>query len=182
MIKSFKKFNEEKTKEVTFTFGRFNPPTVGHGKLISKVASEATGNQYFIYASQSQDAKKNPLQYKEKIGVMRKMFPKHGRNIIEDSSAKTVLHIASKLHDKGFTLLKMIVGSDRISEFNKLLKQYNGVKGRHGYYNFKDGIEIISAGERDPDATGVSGMSASKMRAAVVEGDFKSFTEGLPKE
>jgi len=182
MIKSFKKFNEEKTKEVTFTFGRFNPPTVGHGKLISKVASETTGNQYFIYASQSQDAKKNPLQYKEKIGVMRKMFPKHGRNIIEDSSAKTVLHIASKLHDKGFTLLKMIVGSDRISEFNKLLKQYNGVKGRHGYYNFKDGIEIISAGERDPDATGVSGMSASKMRAAVVEGDFKSFTEGLPKE
>ena len=180
-MKSFKQFNEEKKREVVFTFGRFNPPTIGHGKLLAKVASLATGNDYRIYASQSNDAKKNPLQYKEKIKVMRKMFPKHGRNIIEDKNAKTALHIASILHDQGFTKITMVVGSDRIKEFEKLLKQYNGSKGRHGFYDFKDGIEIASAGERDPDAEGVSGMSASKMRQAAVDGDFKSFSKGLPK-
>lgn len=182
MVKGFKEFNEESINAVAFTFGRFNPPTVGHGKLIKKVASVAVGNQYRIYASQSNDAKKNPLVYKEKIRVMRKMFPKHGRSIIEDKNGKTVMHIASILHDQGFTRAILVVGSDRISEFQKLLKKYNGVKGRHGFYDFKDGIEVVSAGERDPDAEGVEGMSASKMRAAAAEGDFKSFTLGLPKE
>jgi hypothetical protein len=180
-MKSFKEYNEDKKREVIFTFGRFNPPTIGHGKLLAKVASLARGNDYRIYASQSSDAKKNPLEYKEKIKVMRKMFPKHGRSIIEDKNAKTALHIASILFDQGFTKITMVVGSDRVKEFQKLLNQYNGAKGRHGYYNFKDGIEIASAGERDPDAEGVSGMSASKMRQAVIEGDFKSFTMGLPK-
>ena len=180
-MKSFKQFNEDKKREVVFTFGRFNPPTIGHGKLLSKVASLATGNDYRIYASQSNDAKKNPLQYKEKIKVMRKMFPKHGRNIIEDKNAKTALHIASILHDQGFTKITMVVGSDRVKEFEKILKQYNGSKGRHGFYDFKDGINIASAGERDPDAEGVSGMSASKMRQAATDGDFKSFSKGLPK-
>ena len=181
-IKGFKQFNEDSVKGVVFTFGRFNPPTVGHGKLITKVAAAAIGNQYRIYASQSNDSKKNPLKYKEKIRVMRKMFPKHGRNIIEDKNAKTALHIASILHDQGFTKMTMVVGSDRIKEFQKLLKNYNGIKGRHGFYDFKDGIEVISAGERDPDAEGVEGMSASKMRAAAIDGDFKSFSQGLPKE
>lgn len=180
-MKSFKEYNEDKKREVIFTFGRFNPPTIGHGKLLTKVASLARGNDYRIYASQSNDSKKNPLEYKEKIKVMRKMFPKHGRSIIEDKNAKTALHIASILYDQGFTKITMVVGSDRVKEFQKLLNQYNGAKGRHGYYNFKDGIEIASAGERDPDAEGVSGMSASKMRQAVIDGDFKSFTMGLPK-
>ena len=180
-MKSFKQFNEEKKREVVFTFGRFNPPTIGHGKLIAKVAAAAIGNDYRIYASQSSDAKKNPLEYKEKIKVMRKMFPNHGRNIIEDKNAKTALHIASILHDQGFTKITMVVGSDRIKEFQKLLTQYNGAKGRHGYYDFKDGIDVISAGERDPDAEGVSGMSASKMRQAAMDGDFKSFMLGVPK-
>tara|TARA_Y100001972_G_scaffold46485_1_gene57312 strand:- start:1298 stop:3154 length:1857 start_codon:yes stop_codon:yes gene_type:complete len=181
-IKGFKQFNEDTVKAVVFTFGRFNPPTIGHGKLITKVAAAAIGNQYRIYASQSNDSKKNPLKYKEKIRVMRKMFPKHGRNIIEDKNAKTALHIASILHDQGFTKISMVVGSDRIKEFQKLLKNYNGIKGRHGFYDFKDGIEVISAGERDPDAEGVEGMSASKMRAAAIDGDFKLFSQGLPKE
>ena len=126
-IKGFKQFNEESVKAVVFTFGRFNPPTVGHGKLITKVAAAAIGNQYRIYASQSNDSKKNPLKYKEKIRVMRKMFPKHGRNIIEDKNAKTALHIASILHDQGFTRMTMVVGSDRITEFQKLLKNYNAI-------------------------------------------------------
>ncbi len=109
------------------------------------------------------------------------MFPNHGRNIIEDKKAKTVFHIATSLYDQGFTKIKMVVGSDRVSEFQKLLNKYNDVKGKHGFYNFVDGIEIISAGERDPDAEGVKGMSASKMRKAAAEGDFKSFSLGLTK-
>jgi hypothetical protein len=180
-MKSFKQFNEDKKREVVFTFGRFNPPTIGHGKLLAKVAAAAIGNDYRIYASQSSDPKKNPLEYKEKIKIMRKMFPNYGRNIIEDKNAKTALHIASILHDQGFTKITMVVGSDRIKEFQKLLTTYNGAKGRHGYYDFKDGIEVISAGERDPDAEGVSGMSASKMRQAAIDGDFKSFMLGIPK-
>jgi hypothetical protein len=180
-MKSFKQYNEAKEKEVVFTFGRFNPPTIGHGKLIDKVASLASGNDYRIYASQSTDAKKNPLEYKEKIKVMRKMFPKHGRSIIEDNKGVTALHIASSLYDQGFTKLTMVVGSDRVKEFKKLLVAYNGKKSKHGYYDFADGIEIASAGERDPDAEGVSGMSASKMRKAALDGDFKSFSKGLPK-
>ncbi len=181
-MKSFKQYNEAKTKEVVFTFGRFNPPTVGHGKLLAKVAFVAKGNNYRIYASQSNDSKKNPLKYKEKIKVMRKMFPKHGRNIIEDKKAKTAIDIAVQLYEQGFTKLTMVVGSDRIKEFQKLLNAYNGKKARHGFYDFPDGIIIESAGDRDPDAEGVSGMSASKMRQAAIDGDFKAFAIGLPKE
>ena len=181
MIKGFKQFNEDKVNEVTFTFGRFNPPTTGHGKLLAKVAAVAIGNSYRIYASQSNDPKKNPLEYKEKIKIMRKMFPKFGRNIIEDKKAVNVFYIASALYDEGFTRLKMVVGSDRVSEFKTILKKYNGVKGKHGFYDFPDGIEIVSAGERDPDSDDVSGMSASKMRQAAIDGDFKQFMVGIPK-
>jgi hypothetical protein len=182
MIKGFKQFNEEKVKEVTFTFGRFNPPTTGHGKLLAKVAANAIGNSYRIYASHSNDAKRNPLEYKEKIKVMRKMFPKHGRNIIENKKLVNVFYIATDLYKEGFTKITMVVGSDRIKEFQQILKKYNGVKGKHGFYDFADGIEVVSAGERDPDSDDVSGMSASKMRKAATDGDFKQFMVGIPKE
>ena len=181
IVKGFKEFNEEKTREVTFTFGRFNPPTVGHGKLLAKVASIATGSDYKIYASKSNDANKNPLQYSEKIKVMRKMFPKHGRNTVDDKST-SVLHAAASLYSQGYTKAKLVVGSDRVNEMSSLLNKYNGVKAAHGLYDFDGGIEVVSAGDRDPDAEGVSGMSASKMRQAAIDGDFKSFSKGLPKE
>ena len=180
-MKSFKQYNEEKKKEVVFTFGRFNPPTTGHEKLMNKLASVAIGSNYRVYASHSNDAKKNPLQYDEKVKIMRKMFPKHGRNIILDSRIKNVFDVATSLYDQGYTRIVMVVGSDRVSEFRKLLMKYSGVKGRHGFYEFSDGIDVISAGERDPDAEGVTGMSASKMRAAAIAGDFKSFSQGLPR-
>ena len=181
MIKGFKQYTEQAVKPVVFTFGRFNPPTTGHLKLLDKVAKIAKGNKYRIYASQSNDPKKNPLQYKEKVQFMRKMFPKHGRNIVINSKVNNALQIASELHNEGFNKLIMVVGGDRVSEFQKLLDRYNDVKGRHGYYNFIEGIEVVSAGERDPDAEGVTGMSASKMRAAAASGDLKSFQMGLPK-
>jgi hypothetical protein len=181
MIKSFKNFNEAADKEVFFTFGRFNPPTTGHQKLMDKIAKVARGKDYKIYASNSVDPKKNPLAYKDKIRFMRKMFPKHARSIVMSPKIKTAINIAVELYDMGYNKLTMVVGGDRIKEFESLLKKYNDVKARHGYYNFVNGINVVSAGERDPDATDVTGMSASKMRAAVADGDFKSFQNGLPK-
>jgi shikimate kinase/phosphopantetheine adenylyltransferase len=181
MIKGFKQFNEEKSKSVVFTFGRFNPPTTGHEKLLIKVASIATGNDYKIFASQSSDPKKNPLDYKEKVMLMRKIFPKHGRNIVYDKKIKNAIDALVYLYNAGYTKATMVVGADRISDFKTLLNKYNGVKARHGFYEFPDGISIVSAGERDPDADDVSGMSASKMRAAATAGDFQSFATGLPK-
>ena len=180
-MKSFKQFNEAKDKEVFFSFGRFNPPTTGHQKLMDKIASVAKGKEYKIYASNSVDPKKNPLQYKEKVTFMRKMFPKHARSIMMSPKIKTVFDIATELHKGGYNKITMVVGGDRVKEFDSLLKKYNGVKGRHGFYDFVNGIDVVSAGERDPDAQDVTGMSASKMRAAAMDGDFKSFQGGLPK-
>jgi shikimate kinase len=146
-----------------------------------KVASIATGNDYKIFASQSSDPKKNPLGYKEKVMLMRKIFPKHGRNIVYDKKIKNAIDALVYLYNAGYTKATMVVGADRISDFKSLLNKYNGVKARHGFYEFPDGISIVSAGDRDPDADDVSGMSASKMRAAASEGDFQSFATGLPK-
>ena len=165
---------------VVFTFGRFNPPTTGHEKLIQKVASVAGTNPYRIYPSQSQNQKKDPLPFALKIAYMRKMFPRYAKSIRADKNSRTAIEIAVKLHDEGFTDLVMVVGSDRVKEFSSLLKSYNGVEGkRHGFYKFNT-IDVVSAGERDPDAEGVSGMSASKMRTAASLGDFESFEKGLP--
>lgn len=180
-LKSFRQFTEESTKEIVVTFGRFNPPTTGHEKLIEAVAKRGRGKTFRIYASQSEDPKKNPLSYEEKIKYMRKMFPQYGRNIILDVSIKNVFNVASKAYDDGFTRFTLVVGSDRVPEFKKLLEKYDDVRGAHGYYRFRDGIQIVSAGERDPDADDVSGMSASKMRAAAADNDLETFSKGLPK-
>ena len=181
-MKTYQKFiSEKKGDTVIFTFGRFNPPTVGHEKLITAVQSVAKskGGDFFVYPSHSQDPKKNPLSQPQKIKYMKKMFPKYKRNIIA-STGKTALAIASELYSKGYTNLVMVVGSDRVQEIQRILDRYNGEDKAHGFYDY-DKIEVVSAGERDPDAEGVEGMSASKMRAAAVAGDFKSFRMGTPK-
>src|SRR5210317_857618 len=167
----------QEAKSVAFTFGRFNPPTIGHEKLINKVKS-VSANDYKIYLSRSEDPKKNPLSARQKLTYMKKMFPSHARNI-EINPTNMVLDLATDLHKKGYTDITMVVGSDRVREFEGILKKYNDVKSRHGYYNF-DNINVVSAGERDPDAEGASGMSASKMRAAAAKGDLQSFRKGLP--
>lgn len=179
-MKSFKGFiKEQKEKEAFFTFGRMNPPTVGHGKLMDVLSSKSGNSSYYIYLSHSQDAKKNPLTYEQKVGHAKKMFPKHAKSIILDKKVKTVFDIANSLYSKGFERVTMVVGQDRISEFKTLLNNYNGVKARHGFYDFKE-INIVSAGERDPDAEGVEGMSASKQRANVANNDFDTFLKGVP--
>ena len=111
---------------------------------------------------------------------MRKMFPKYGRNIIFNKKIINVFNILVDLYDQGFKEVTMVVGSDRVPEFKKLMGQYNGKKARHGFYDFET-INTVSAGDRDPDADDVSGMSASKMRAAAKAGDLESFSKGLPK-
>ena len=164
-----------------FTFGRFNPPTTGHEKLIDALAREQKKNPgapMYVFPSHSNDPKKNPLPHALKVAYMKKMFRKYAKNITV-SSARNVFEVATFLHNKGHRAVVMVVGSDRVDEFDRLLNEYNGVQGRHGYYGF-DNIEVVSAGERDPDAEGVEGMSASKMRAAAVEGDYESFKQGLP--
>ena len=180
MINSFKSFLIEEERTVYFTFGRMNPPTIGHEKLMTKLSEKSGKNPYRVYLSHSQDAKKNPLTFNEKVKYARKMFPKHARQIMSDMKVKTVFDAATKLYNEGFKKVAMVVGSDRINEFNALLNKYNGKKGRHGFYNFEN-INVISAGERDPDADGAKGMSASKMRQAVMEKDFTSFSQGLPR-
>jgi hypothetical protein len=177
-----KTFLEARGDTAIFTFGRFNPPTTGHEKLIDalgKQQSKNAGSLMYVYPSHSQDAKKNPLPHARKVAYMKKMFRKYAKNIIT-SKARNVFDIAVELHNKGHRAIVMVVGSDRVQEFDRLLNQYNGVEGRHGYYGFDD-IRVVSAGERDPDAEGVEGMSASKMRAAAAQGDYDSFIMGLPR-
>jgi len=168
---------EAKGKSVAFTFGRFNPPTIGHEKLIKKVKSLST-NDHKIYLSRSNDPKKNPLTPTQKLSYMKKLFPAHARNI-EINKTNMILDIATMLHNKGYTSITMVAGSDRVREFETILKKYNGVSSRHGLYDFED-IKVVSAGERDPDAEGATGMSASKMRDAASKGDLDSFKKGLP--
>ena len=181
MIRGFADYITEAANECTFAWGRFNPPTTGHEKLLDTVAKVARRNKYFVFASQSNDPKKNPLDYTLKIKYMRRMYPKHARNIVLDNKVKTVFDILVKLYDQGFNKVNMVAGSDRVPEFQALINKYNNIKGRHGFYNFEGGVNVVSAGERDPDADDVSGMSASKMRAAASANDFASFSQGLPK-
>ena len=170
------KLVEARGDDVTFTFGRFNPPTIGHEKLMD--ATKKSGRNYRVFASQTQDSRRNPLDYNTKVKYMKRMFPKHSRNI-ESGNIRTAIDAAVKLHGEGFKNLTMVVGSDRVKEFDDLLKKYNGVQARHGFYNFKS-IKIKSAGDRDPDGEGVRGMSASKMRKAAQNNDYNSFRKGLP--
>ena len=180
MHTSFKQFLVEEEKTVYFTFGRMNPPTIGHGKVLEALAKKSAKNPYKVFLSQTKDSKKNPLTYQDKIKAVRKMFPRHARSIMLDKKVKNAMEAASSLYNEGYKNLVMVVGSDRINEFSTLLKKYNGKDGRHGFYNFKN-INVISAGDRDPDAEGATGMSATKMREFARENNFTSFSQGLPK-
>jgi hypothetical protein len=180
MLSSFKKYLIEEEKTVYFTFGRMNPPTTGHEKLMNELAKKSGSNPYRVYLSQSTDKKKNPLDFKYKVKTVRKFFPKHARSVMLNKKVKNVFDAVTEMYNDGFKNITMVVGSDRINEFNTLLKKYNGVKGRHGLYNFNK-INVISAGDRDPDADDISGMSASKMRQLANEGNFTQFSQGLPR-
>ena len=171
--KSWRPPTTEGAKVAAFTFGRFNPPTTGHELLINKVKEFAAGNDYFVFPSHSVDKKKNPLTAAQKVAFMKEMYPSHKDSIILDESIRDAIKALKWLEDKGYTDAIFVVGSDRVPAF-QFIKQYNGKD-----YNMNT-VEIRSAGERDPDADDVSGMSASKMRKAAQEGDVATIKSGLP--
>ena len=165
----------EKTKgTLTVAFGRFNPPTTGHEKLLDTVASNSDEGDYIIVPSRSNDKKKNPLDPDTKVSVMRQMFPQHSERIVNDPQNRTIFDVLKKAHMDGYAGVRIIGGGDRVAEFEKLSGNYNGK-----LYQF-DNLEVLSAGDRDPDGDDVSGMSASKQRKAAAEGDFASFRKGVP--
>ena len=132
MIKNFSQYLVEEEREVFFTFGRMNPPTIGHGKVMDALAKKSGKADYKVFVSQSQDAKKNPLSYSDKIKHTRKMFPKHARNIMVDKSVKTAINAMVALYDQGYKSVTMVVGDDRITEFDVLLNKYNGqIRNKH---------------------------------------------------
>ena len=165
---------EAPDKTVVLGWGRMNPITVGHEKLVNKIKSVARANSAtpLIYITHSQDAKKNPLDYDTKVTLAKKAF---GNTVIQKSKSKTIMQVMKEV-EGGYSKVILVVGQDRVTEFDKLLKKYNGKD-----YTF-DSIEVVSAGDRDPDAEGVEGMSASKMRAAAASGKFDQFKSGLPRK
>jgi hypothetical protein len=165
----------EKTKgTLTVAFGRFNPPTTGHEKLLDTVAKSSDDGDYIIVPSRSQDKKKNPLDADTKVSIMRQMFPGHSERIVNDPANRTIFDVLKKAHMDGYAGVRIIGGGDRVKEFEKLSGDYNGK-----LYQF-DNVEVRSAGDRDPDGDDVSGMSASKQRKAAAEGDFAAFRKGVP--
>jgi uncharacterized protein YbgA (DUF1722 family) len=167
--------DQAESDTVTVAFGRFNPPTIGHEKLMKAADKVAMGGPLKIYPSRTQDAKKNPLDPDMKISFMKKLFPDFEENIINDSEMKSIFNVLIAADEEGYDNVNIVVGADRQAEFENLATKYNGE-----LYNFKD-IRVVSAGIRDADAEGVEGMSASKMRKAVVDGNFKAFKTGTPK-
>ena len=166
----------EKTRgTLTLGFGRFNPPTAGHEKLLDKIKDTAESGAYTVYPSHSEDNDKNPIGAEDKVLFMKKLFPDHSSNIVYDQSIRTIIDALVHADVQGYQTINLVVGSDRQKEFESLANKYNGE-----LYNF-DAINVISAGDRDPDAEGTEGMSASKLRALAADGDFESFKKGLPK-
>tara|TARA_R110000868_G_scaffold8490_2_gene43963 strand:+ start:989 stop:2290 length:1302 start_codon:yes stop_codon:yes gene_type:complete len=165
----------QETPPLTIVFGRFNPPTVGHDKLLKSARRISAGGDVKIYPSRTQDPKKNPLDPDMKISFMKKMFPDFEEIIVNDDNMRSIFDVLINANEEGYSSVNIVVGSDRQAEFENLAQKYNG-----DLYNF-DLIRVVSAGVRDADADGVEGMSASKMRKAVIDNDFDSFRKGTPK-
>ena len=162
------------TPDITVVFGRFNPPTIGHEKLLKAAEKAAQGGDFKIYPSRTQDAKKNPLDPDMKVSFMRKMFPDYEDRIVNDAEMISIFNVLTTAYEEGYKNVNIIVGADRQAEFENLANKYN-----KDLYDFKQ-IRVISAGVRDADAEGVEGMSASKMRKAVADDDYNAFKRGTP--
>ena len=173
----------EKTdgKGIVFTFGRFNPPHVGHEVLVKKVVSTAKklGFEHGIFASKTTGNAKNPLKYKDKIRYLKSAF--RNANIVNDASLFNPFVVAKHLSNKGYKHVVLVVGGDRVADLERDIRKYIGHKDPSKSFDF-DSFKVISAGKRDPDADDVSGMSASKMRNSAAEGDFDTFKVGVPSE
>ncbi len=161
--------------DMTVAFGRFNPPTTGHEKLLNKVKQVAGKGNYEIYPSRSNDPAKNPLDPETKIGYMQQMFPTHAKHIMNNDKTRTIFDALKGANERGAKSVNIVVGQDRQKEFENLANKYN-----NKLYKF-DRIKVVSAGDRDPDGEGVSAMSASKLRKAAADDDYDTFRTGIPK-
>ncbi len=180
MIGSFKSFLVEEEKTLYVVWGRMNPPTIGHEKLLDALKAKAGNNPYRIYLTQTQDNKKNPIPFVQKVKFARKGFPQYARQIMLDRKLKSMFDMATAVYDEGFKKLVVVAGSDRVREFDVTLNKYNGKKGRHGFYNFQN-ISVVSAGQRDEESEGVDGVSGTKLRKMATDGDFGKFAQKMPK-
>ena len=171
---------------LTIGFGRFNPPHAGHGQLMDIAAQSSQAemdndpeleSDYIIVPSRTHDpGKKDPLEADGKVEALRNLFPDHSSKIVNDPANRTIFDVLKKAHNDGYTNVRIVAGEDRVKEFDKLSQNYNGQ-----LYQF-DGLETISSGQRDDDKEGMEGYSASRMRLAAIEGDFKSFYNNLQQE
>ena len=166
-------FKEKPRKSVAFCFGRMNPPTIGHARLLNTTARASAGGDYYIFLSHTQDSKKNPLDYNTKVDFVKSMYPQHAEHV-SYGSLRTIMEIMEFLYHQNYTDVTYVCGNDRLPAFKELLNKYNGVEGGKIYYKFNS-IDIVSSGPRDPDDDGVAGASASAARAAAEEGDKEEF-------
>ena len=170
--------NKKNKGTLTVAFGRFNPPHLGHLQLMNTASSSVEGDKddYVIVPSRSNDPKKNPLDANMKVDIMKAMFPQHADNIMNDNNTRTIFDVLNAANNDGYANVRIVGGADRVKEFTKLANNYNGK-----LYDF-DKVDVVSSGDRDPDSDGVEGLSASRMRLAASENDFKAFSKGLPKD
>lgn len=180
MINSFKNYLVEEEKTLYFVWGRMNPPTAGHEKLLDFLKSKAGNNPFRIYLTQSEDSNKNPIPFAQKVKFARKGFPQYARQIMMDKKLKTIFDAMSSFYKEGFKRVVVVAGADRIREYDITLNKYNGKKGKHGFYNFEK-ILVLNAGNRDPESKGVEGVSGTKLREYVKSGDFTKFSQNMPK-
>jgi hypothetical protein len=166
-------FKEKPRKPVAFCFGRMNPPTIGHARLLNTTARASAGGDYYIFLSHTQDSKKNPLDYNTKVDFVKAIYPQHADHV-SHGSLRTIMEIMEFLYHNNYTDVTYICGNDRLPAFKELLNKYNGVEGGKTYYKFNS-IDIVSSGPRDPDDDGVAGVSASAARAAAEAGDKEEF-------
>ena len=161
--------------QLTIAFGRFNPPTAGHEKLLQAAKKAAAGGDLKIYPSRTQDNNKNPIDPDMKVSYMRKMFPDFEEQIVNDPEMRSIFNVLTTASEEGYRSINIVVGADRLGEFENLAMKYNG-----DLYDFEE-IKTISAGPREDDAEGIEGVSSSKQRKAVMDDDYQAFKKGLPK-
>ena len=166
-------FKEKPRKSVAFCFGRINPPTIGHARLLNTTARASAGGDYYIFLSHTQDSKKNPLDYNTKVDFVKSMYPQHAEHV-SYGSLRTIMEIMEFLYHQNYTNVTYVCGNDRLPAFKELLNKYNGVEGGKTYYKFNN-IDIVSSGPRDPDDDGVVGASASAARLAAEQGNKEEF-------
>ena len=168
----------EGSNTITIAFGRFNPPTRGHGKVLEVARKTAAGGDLKIYPSRTQDSNRNPLDPDMKVSYLRKMFPDYAEEIINDPEMKTIFDVLAAASEEGYEFVNVVAGPDRINEFTKILQDYNGSE----YFNFSDGYNTVVSGPRDEDASGPEGDSATKQRKSIKDNDYEGFKKRLPKE